>query len=267
MERQSKMQVKNPFIALLTDFGLEDHYVAAIKGVIYSINPEARITDICHTLRPQNILQGAFILKESYRYFPKGTIFVAVVDPGVGTRRNALCVKTENAYFIGPDNGLLGLALREEKSFLARKITNSQFFRKPVSSTFHGRDIFSPVAAHLSRRDIFRLVGPQVSKIQLFDISQAKESARAICGSIVHIDRFGNAITNISRKKVPKVTRSVKIKSLRLKKIHDCFAEGGEGQLIAVWNSSDLLEFAVPNGNAEKKFALKLGDRAEIIYE
>ncbi len=136
-------------IALLTDFGLTDHYVGSLKSVILGINPKAVIFDLTHEIRPQNIREGAYILNEIYKYLPKGAIVVAVVDPGVGSRREAICVETNRGYLLAPNNGLLSMALRHEK-YKARKITNDQYFLKPVSSTFHGRDIFSPCAARLS---------------------------------------------------------------------------------------------------------------------
>lgn len=252
-------------IALLTDFGLSDHYVACVKGSILSINPEARLVDICHAVKPQAISEGAFLLKEAYVCFPKGTIFVVVVDPGVGSSRKALCIQTSRGYLIGPDNGVLSSALELETGYVAREIQNDQFFRKPVSSTFHGRDIFGPTAAWLSRGNIFGKVGPIAKTIHKLPIAKPRIEAQHVVGEIVYIDHFGNAFTNIPKSMVKSVVKKVRVRSIELKKICEFFSEGEIGKLMAVWNSSDVLEIAVPNGSAQIKFGLKVGDKVSIL--
>lgn len=246
-------------ITLLTDFGLEDHFVGSLKGVILSINPQAAITDITHLIRPQNITEGAWVLREVYARFPKGTIHVAVVDPGVGSTRRALCVQTPRGFLLGPDNGLLSLALDLEKTYEARHITNDRYFLKPVSHTFHGRDIFSPVAAHLSRRNIFSSLGPVVRSIEHLRLPKPRTVGKRLRGEVIYIDRFGNGLTNVTRADTPRSVARISIGSQRLSGIKRWFAEGNSGELIAIWSSSGFLEFAVPNGSAREKFNIREG--------
>lgn len=248
-------------IALLTDFGLSGHYAGSIKSVILSINPKALIFDITHDVRPYNIREGAFILDAVFRFLPKGIIVVAVVDPGVGSERAALCIKAGDQYLLGPDNGLLSLALRNSP-FVARKITNSRFFVKPVSPTFHGRDIFSPCAAWLSKKDVFSSLGPNLSKIRQINFPKPSEKAGKTQGEIVYIDRFGNAMTNIQKKGKRKQTIRA---ANRIVPIKPYFGVGKRGELIALWNSSDILELAVYNDSAGKKYGLEIGDKVEIF--
>lgn len=245
-------------IALLTDFGLTDHYVGSLKSVILSIHPKAIIYDLTHEIRPQNIRDGAYILNAIYNYLPKGTIVVAVVDPGVGSRREAVCVETNRGYLMSPDNGILSMALRHQK-YKARKLTNDRYFLKPVSSTFHGRDIFSPCAAYLSRRNIFKSFGPTLESIYTLDTPKPSVSENSVQGEIVYIDRFGNAMTNISSEEVKWRSFSVMVGKQQVP-VKTFFSAGKAGELLALWNSSQILELAVFNDSAEKLFGLKLGD-------
>jgi len=261
--------VKKPIIALLTDFGLTDHYAASLKAVILSINPNANIVDISHSVRPQNINEGAFLLREVYPHFPKGTIFVGVVDPGVGSLRRALCIRTSRGYLIGPDNGILSRAVENETKYEIRKIENDRYFRKPVSHTFHGRDIFAPVAAHLSLKDIFSMLGPLIYEIKMLTQAAPQLSKKSILGEIMYMDRFGNAISNISKNLILARQRKlrVKLKSITLNKICDYFSQGKKNELMAVWNSSDWLEFAIPNGSAQAKCKLNVGDKVQVTFK
>lgn len=263
-------------IALLTDFGLKDHYVGSLKAVIASINPSANVFDITHDVRPQNVREGAFILDAVYPFLPKGTIVVAVVDPGVGSARQAIAIKTSRGFLIGPNNGLFTMVLEREKKYEARAMTNDRYFMKPVSSTFHGRDVFSPSAAYLSKKNVFRSFGPIIRQIHKLHLPQAKVSAKAIQGEIIYIDRFGNAFTNISKSNLHfygtgSVAGQVFFRSKRAKPvpartgtvavhIKPFFSAGSKGSLIAVWNSSDLLELAVRDDSAEKLYGIKVGD-------
>jgi len=261
--------MKPEFIALLTDFGLEDHYVASLKGVILSINPKIRIIDLTHQIRPQNIRQGAFVLREVCPCLPNGTIVVAVVDPGVGTSRKAVCVKTANGYLIGPDNGLLSMTVAKEKKNEIRTITNHRYWRHPVSNTFHGRDIFAPVAAHLSRRNIFTQLGPRLRRLTELKAFAKLVTRQRLIGAVEYIDRFGNAITNISaidfnKVKLNRASCKIKIKQKLIKGLDRCFADRRAGKLVALINSSDLLEIALPNASAAQKFRLKVGDKVFV---
>jgi S-adenosylmethionine hydrolase len=187
-------------ITLLTDFGLDDEYVGVMKGVILSINPAAVIVDITHRVEPQGILQAAFLIRSAWRFFPERTIHVIVVDPGVGGSREILAYESNRQVFIAPDNGVLTLLLDETAADKAVCVRNSDYFLKPVSRTFHGRDVFAPVAAHLSRGTALTELGPaqDLKKILRLKVPKAFiDAAGAIVGSIVSIDRFGNLITNI----------------------------------------------------------------------
>jgi len=255
-------------IALLTDFGFKDHYVGSLKAVILGINPKAVLFDITHDVRPQNIREGAFILYSVYSVLPKGSIVVAVIDPGVGSMRQALCIKVSHGFLIGPNNGLFSMVLRDEVEYEARAIVNDRYFRKPVSSTFHGRDIFSPSAAWLSKKDVFKSFGPIVHKLHSLQIPKAVRTNRSIKGEIIHMDHFGNAITNISKVQFPSVAKmkegSIVVKGKQHASVKPFFSAGGRAALIAVWNSGDLLELAVKDNSAEKCFGLKIGDPVEI---
>ena len=254
--------ILNRPIALLTDFGLTDHYVGSLKSVILSIHPKAVIFDLTHEIRPQNIREGAYVLNSIYNYLPKGTIVVAVVDPGVGSRRDGLCVETDRGYLMGPDNGILSLALRNQK-YKARKLTNDQYFLKPVSSTFHGRDIFAPCAAHLSKRNIFKSFGPTIDPIYALDLPNPVVTESGVLGEIVYIDRFGNAMTNISSEEIKWKSFSVLVGKQKVP-VKPFFSAGEPGQLFALWNGSQILELAVFNDSAEKLFRFKLGDIVSI---
>ena len=255
-------------IALLTDFGMKDHYGGSLKGVILGINPKATIFDITHEIRPQNIRDGAFVLYSVYPALPKGTIIVAVVDPGVGSMRQALCIQTSRGYLIGPNNGLFSLVLRMEDKFEARAIVNDRFFRKPVSSTFHGRDFFAPSAAWLSKRNVFQSFGPRIHKPHSFHIAKAIRADHAVKGEIVYIDRFGNGMTNISKTQFPSLGKTketaVLVKGKQHASLKTFFSAGSRGALIALWNSSNLLELAVRDDSAEKLFGLKVGDSVAV---
>ena len=189
-------------ITLLTDFGTRDGFVAAMKGVILNINPKIQIVDISHEVPPQDINCANFILYSYYRYFPKGTIHLCVIDPGVGTKRQILCVRTENYYFLAPDNGLLSLVLNEEKVRKIVSLSNRKYFLKPISATFHGRDIFASAAAHLSCGLKMEKLGERVSNLYLLKeaIPTISKRGTSLEGEIIHIDRFGNLVTNITNK-------------------------------------------------------------------
>ncbi len=255
-------------IALLTDFGLKDHYVGSLKAVILDINPRATIFDITHDVRPQNIREGAFVLHSVYSVLPKGTIVVVVIDPGVGSMRQALCIKTSRGFLIGPNNGLFSMVLRDEVRYEPRAIVNDRYFHKPVSSTFHGRDVFSPSAAWLSKKDIFKSFGPIVYKLHSLQIPKAFRTDHSVKGEIIHIDHFGNAMTNISKTKFPSLAKTkdtfVVIKGKQHASFKSFFSAGNRGALIAVWNSNHLLELAVKDDSAEKLYGLKIGDSAVV---
>lgn len=185
-------------ITLLTDFGNQDAYVGIMKGVIAGINPFANIVDICHSVPPQDVFNGAYLLYTSYKYFPRKTIHVAVVDPGVGSRRDIVCVETKDYFFLVPDNGLLSFIIQNEKPKSIFRITNNKYFLPSPSNTFHGRDVFAPVAAHLSLGAKPQQLGIKINQLEQLDIPKpVPKKAGQVEGQIIYIDRFGNLITNI----------------------------------------------------------------------
>lgn len=271
-------------ITLTTDFGTGDAYVASMKGVILTINPKAAIIDICHSIEPQNVLQAAFILSTAYRYFPEGAIHLAIVDPGVGSQRKAIILKTPKAFFVAPDNGILSYIIDEmdtepakpanhfspspEKRKLgaglkAVAITNPDFWRKPVSTTFHGRDIFAPVAAHLSLGTAIHKFGDSLSHVHAFHIPRpSRDNQGNPVGCVLHIDNFGNLITNIRSGDLPGEKTTVTIGKQHIDGINQFYAEK-EG-LAAIIGSSGYLEISLNNGNAAASLDARVGDEIKL---
>jgi hypothetical protein len=250
-------------IALVTDFGESDWFVAAMKGVILSVNPGAAIVDISHNIPAGGISAAAFTLLVCHSYFPKGTIFVAVVDPGVGSSRAAIAVKAGPYFFVGPDNGVLSPVIDNYAKPELRALRNPKFFLKNVSATFHGRDIFAPVAAHLSKGVAFEKLGPKIKDIVRLKIPLAQEADNKTTGRILYIDHFGNAITNIQSSLVSGRIKHVFVKGRKVP-IVSCYADVDEGKFLAVKGSCGFLEISVNKGNAAKKIKLKIGDKVEI---
>lgn len=260
-----------PLVTLLSDFGLKDPYVAEMKAVISTISPEARIIDISHSIEKFDIRMGAFVLASATRYFPKGTIHVAVVDPGVGTKRRALLVETKHAFYIGPDNGLLILAAQREGIRHVYAITNPRLMLPRVASTFHGRDLFAPAAAYLANGTSPTDFGSEISDYAIPKFAKPFLKTGELMGEVLHIDDFGNIITNITSKDLekirvkPKNLLSIKMKN-RSWKIRFCTAYGDASTktVLALIGSHDFLEIAVNQGNASKKFKVKVCDAVAV---
>ncbi len=260
---------KRPIITLLSDFGLRDSYVAEMKAVILSICPEACIVDISHKVRKFDIRMGAFLLTRAARHFPKGTIHVAVVDPGVGTERRPIIVEAKRSLYVGPDNGVLMLSAREEGIKHIYAIKNPKYMLEKISRTFHGRDIFSPAAAHLARGVDPSDFGPEIFNPVVPSFIEPRLSGDLIEGEIIHIDDFGNIITNISFDDAKSLGISegdqLTIKFRRGEKsfnIKLCTAYG-DVQLytpLAIIGSCGLLEISVNQGNASKYFNVNVGE-------
>ncbi len=256
--------VNSPIITLLTDFGLHDGYVASMKGVILGICPDAGLVDISHLIAPQDVRSGAFVLFTTYEYFPPGSIHLVVVDPGVGTERVPICIRTRSFSFIGPDNGIFSLILKKETGWKARKLENPQFRLHPVSNTFHGRDIFAPAAAHLALGARFDLLGPLCDPL-IPEWSGPQIEKGRVEGEVIHIDHFGNAITNVSHKMLEKRGPSEKWAiSFEKKLIHSIkkaygLTEPGEALVLA--GSSGLIEIAISHGNAASEMGLRRGTK------
>jgi S-adenosylmethionine hydrolase len=273
-------------ITLTTDFGVDDAYVATMKGVILSINPEANIVDITHSIEPQNIRQAAFILDYSYRYFPKKTVHVAIVDPGVGSERRGIVLKTPSALFVAPDNGVLSYVINELSSnedltvqyskdqdlvtlgngFEAIAITEPRFWRHPVSTTFHGRDIFAPVAAALSLDISPYELGEKITSLQIFPIPKPFVDYQGnLAGNVLYVDHFGNLITNIKKSDLPGKDILIGAAGHSIQGITNYYAEG-EG-LMAIIGSSGYLEISLKNGNAADFLNIGIGDEIKVTLE
>lgn len=248
-----------PIITLLTDFGSKDYFVGAMKGVILSINRSAQIVDITQEIPPQDIEAGAFNLLASYRDFPAGTIHIAVVDPGVGSARRAVAIRCAQQFFVGPDNGLFSWICEREGEYQAFHLTNEKFFRHPVSATFHGRDIFAPVAAALSNGIPIEQFGAEVCEIvQLESLAPKRVSSGAIEGRLIHIDRFGNCITNLTREHLREESgesgAKLVVNGREITSYHRYFAEKehDENELFCFLGSAGFLEIAARNFSAAR---------------
>jgi S-adenosyl-L-methionine hydrolase (adenosine-forming) len=257
-----------PIITLLTDFGLEDPYVASMKGVILEICPAARLVDISHLVPPQDVRTGAFMLASAYRDFPSGTIHLAVIDPGVGSSRRGLATKLNRGCLVGPDNGLFSLVLREESGWEAYSLEHPVYWRPTVSPTFHGRDIFAPVAAHLAMGLPVQALGPPCTP-EIPAWADATVTGEEIEGEIIHIDHFGNAVTNVSRETFERFAAGVAVAVLAgdrtITAITATYADADVGRLIVLIGSSDRLEIAVNQGNAAMNIGLRRGDLVRVL--
>ena len=259
------------FITLTTDFGLADGFTGTMKGVIYSINPDAVIIDISHGIGSQDLWEAAFILGSSCKYFPKGTIHVVVVDPGVGSRRRAIAVETEEYYFVAPDNGVLTRALAHEKVIKSVELTNRSYLLDEVSDTFHGRDIFAPAAAHLSLGVAIEALGSEIDDLVELRFPEPEISQRGITGSVVYIDRFGNLITDISRELFESSASDRKffigIAGIKLDRISRSYADVASGNPLAIFDSFGNLEIALNSGSAAETLGIRKGDSVRIMLE
>lgn len=250
-------------ITLLTDFGTRDPYVATMKGVIYRIVPDAVVVDITHEIQPGNIQQASFVLSYASAYFPEGTIHVSVIDPGVGTSRRGLIVQTDTAFFILPDNGLISQVVRKTLPRQIIHLTNPSFWLNPVSNTFHGRDIFAPVSAHLANEIPAIQMGVQVKDVNIIPCSVPDmKSDGSIEGEVMYIDRFGNCITNISKDYISETRKWViKICGRTIDRIVTTYGMAEDGEFVALVGSTGYLEIAIRNCNASLKLGISIGDK------
>ncbi len=260
--KNKKLPPPSGIITLLTDFGAADGYVAAMKGVILGIHRAAQIVDLTHEIAPQNIAAGAFLLSAQFKYFPPGTVHVAVVDPGVGTARKAIACYWEEHYFVAPENGLLDFCA-EEGSCLAVHLTQREYWRAEVSNTFHGRDIFAPVAAHLAGGVPFGNLGMPIQLTPRLRASKCRVTSDTLMGEIIHCDRFGNLITNISNTEfenfVGKSSFAIQLKQICITAITPSYGYAAPGELVALFNSFDRLELGLVQGDARTSLAVAPG--------
>lgn len=258
-----------PLITLTTDFGERDYFVGAVKGVILSINPEVRIVDITHGISPGDIRSAAFIVKEIQGTYPRGTIHFAVVDPGVGSSRRALAIKTEQ-YYIGPDNGLFTYVLAGAKAEI-HEINAQHYFLKPNSPTFAARDLFAPVAAWISKGVELRHLGAEIPDPVFLPVAEPRVALESIEGEVVYIDRFGNLITNIAK---PHLSRFLPPSAQNFPevqfrgsnyKMQKFYRQAAPGEIGAILNSSDRLEIFASGASAQEILGAKLGESVKII--
>ncbi len=257
-------------ITLTTDFGLQDYYVGALKGVILNIAPHARLIDISHNIPPQDIMAGAWVIQNAAMLYPEGTVHLVVVDPGVGTERKPVALKINDHFFVGPDNGIFSLLTKDEK-FEAVHLTNRGFWRSTPSSTFHGRDIFAPVAAYLSTGTKLSKLGEPMDDLETYRWASPIADKDGLQGWIIHIDKFGNLITNLSASVIDKVTGQKDLKlyvgNTILTNIVDTFGSVVEGEPAAYIGSSGMLEIAINKGNAQEMLGVKKGAQISLVLQ
>ncbi len=235
-------------VTLLTDFGLKDHFVSAMKGVMLGLNPDLHFVDITHLIHPQDVRSAAFVLGQAYPYFPANTVHLAVVDPGVGSARKAIAVSAGGQYFVAPDNGILTYVLEREADALAYEITADHYFRKPVSTTFHGRDIFAPVAAWITRNISLFQFGPQLENPVRLSFPQVKKVRdNLIQAAILSVDHFGNLITNLKPEDLP------------------AYGGGAAGTCKIVTPQKKEIKIVVRNGSAASTLGLAAGSVIGVV--
>lgn len=274
-----------PSIALLTDFGLHDPYVGVMKGIIAGISPHTPIIDITHMIEPQNVVQGATVLAESYHYFPPRTIFVCVVDPGVGSQRNALAVRVDDYVFLAPDNGLLSLVIADAANFDVVTLSNGAYFRSQVSRTFHGRDIFAPVAAHIANGVLLSELGsiPPRGLVTLPPLLTVTPGVAS--GQITRADRFGNLITSIGNLRwldnerlelspkwretytLQRRSATMQIGDKRITRFVQTYYDAPNDELVALVSSGGFLEIAIKQGNAAQRLDVSSGKPVTLLWK
>ena len=257
-----------PIVTLTTDFGLSDHFVGTMKGVILGICPQAQIVDISHEVKPFAIPEAAYLIAQAYRYFPKKAVHVVVVDPGVGSARRALVAEAAGQFFIAPDNGVLSMIYAGEKHRV-RALTNQRYFRKPVSQTFHGRDIFAPAAAHLGAGVSAAEFGKPLSDyIQLEFAKPARAGVHSWTGCVLQADRFGNLITNFRASDFPGLADgafSLVLSGRRVIRLARSYAERAPGELFVIAGSSGYLEVSVNQDSAARLTGCAAGAKVELV--
>jgi len=259
-----------PVITLTTDFGLKDPYVAEMKAVILNTSPKATIVDITHEIEKFNIRMGAYILASASQYFPKGTVHLVVVDPSVGTKRCPLLIQTRHSFFVGPDNGVLVLAANSQGIEHIYEITNRKLMLPKISSTFHGRDIFAPAAAHLANGTPPEEFGPEIREIVTPEFAKIIRRKDMLIGEVIHIDGFGNIITNFGEKEVElmkiKHIVNVKLRNARLKlRFCKAYADVERQKPLALIGSHNFLEISISQGNAAEVFKIRSGDKVTLF--
>lgn len=250
-------------ITLLTDFGTRDAFVGIMKGVMLTIDPDLRLVDLSHEIPPQAVDVGALVLRSAVPYFPDGTVHLAVVDPGVGTARAPIAVRAGRALLVGPDNGLLAPAAAALGGALAvHALDNDAWWRHPTSHTFHGRDVFAPAAAHLARGAALATLGGARAGLLEAGLPEVVADSDGVRGAVVHVDRFGNLLTNIDRRALDafrQPPRSVRVAEMIAVPLRATYGDVAPGQLVALWSSWDTLEIALRDGSAAARLGVGRG--------
>jgi S-adenosylmethionine hydrolase len=259
-------------VTFTTDFGLNDPFVGILHGVVMNLHRETTIVDICHAVASYDVFDGAWTIAQSYRFFPPRTVHVVVVDPGVGSTRRPIIVETDDYIFVAPDNGVLSLVEARESKFLVRHITAERYFLQPVSQTFHGRDIFAPVAAWLSKGVAPAEFGPEISDYVRLPLPQVERVAEnSLRGVVLKVDKFGNLITNISQQDAPALfgsvnaTVSILVSGQTITRVCQSYADGGEDEFFAIVGSSGYLEIAARQASAAEKLAAGAGTPVGVV--
>ena len=261
-----------PIITLVTDFGINDHFVGAMKGVILDIVPEAEIVDISHAVQAFDVLDGALAISQAYSYFPNGTVHVVVVDPGVGTERRPILATSDGYHFVAPDNGVLSLVYAREERIRVRHITAEHYFRQPVSSTFHARDVFAPVAAYLAKMVDSQKFGDEIEDYVRFAAPRAKAvGENRLKGVVLKVDRFGNLITNVTPEDVPGVFAGqpggfkIVVGNREITSIRTAYAEGAPGEVFGILGSMGYLEIVANRAAASQITGAAKGSEVNIL--
>jgi S-adenosylmethionine hydrolase len=273
VQEAPEVGAKKRVVTLTTDFGTDNWFAGSMKGVICGINPGTEVIDISHDIPKHDVRKAAFILLNAYSYFPEGTVHVAVVDPGVGSERLSIAAASGNHCFVGPDNGVFSFVLGRDEGVRVVSLENRRYMLKDVSGTFHGRDVFAPVAAHLTLGVDLSELGPPLESWVRLEASRPRHLGdRELVGHIIYIDHFGNCISDVSRKdlgelsggEVPKRV-NIRIRDGVVRRISSTYADGSAGELLCLFGSSGYLEFAVNRGNANETF--KLSEGGEFILK
>ncbi len=260
-------------ITLTTDFGFHDHYVGTMKGVILNINPAAEIVDICHAVQSYDVLEGALTLAQAYAYFPAGTVHLVVVDPGVGTARRPIVVDTGRYQFVAPDNGVLSLVYEREERVTVRHVTAEHYFLQPVSATFHGRDIFAPVAGWISKGIDLPKLGDEITDYVRFTLPRPKSAGdKTVKGVVLRVDKFGNLITNFTAEDLKEFSPGgasafrMAVGKGEVRALRDTFAAGAPGEVFAIVGSTGFVEIVTNRGSAAHALGANKGSEVTVEY-
>jgi S-adenosylmethionine hydrolase len=264
---------RTPLITLTTDFGISDHFVGTIKGVILGIAPDARIVDISHSVQAFDVLDGALTISQAYAYFPSGTVHMVVIDPGVGTARRPILVTSERHYFVAPDNGVMSLIYDREQRLSVREVKAEHYYLQPVSNTFHARDIFSPVAAYLAKGVDSDRFGEEITDFVRFSAPKPKATgANGLRGVVLKVDRFGNIITNITQQDAPALFQEtppafkITIGKREITELKSAYAIGAPGEVFGILGSMGFLEIAANRNSAAQIVGVGKGTEVNIAF-